>query len=62
MLTRGHIWGRKRSVQLGGRGWRGREVACRVDLRGIFKGGTAKTKSTIWANLGELKVNLWVER
>ena len=31
------VWGRKRIVQLGGRGWRGREVACRVDLRGIFK-------------------------
>lgn len=56
------VWGRKRIVHLGGRGWRGREVACRVDLRGFSKGETAKTKSTIWANLGELEVNLSGER
>lgn len=37
-------------------------MACRVDLRGISKGETAKTKSTIWANLGELEVNLSGER
>ena len=56
------VWGRKRIVHLGGRGWRGREVACRVDFRGISKGETAKTKSTIWMNLGELEVNLSGER
>lgn len=37
-------------------------MACRVDLRGFSKGETAKTKSTIWMNLGELEVNLSGER